>query len=68
VYAEGETDSNAWEVRGKPTVRILSDHLATHYTTCGTLLNRIPQLLAAEPGYSTIASLPQLRYQQSHVN
>ena len=63
VYAEGETDSNAWEVRGEPTVRILSDHLATHYTTCGTLLNRIPQLLAAEPGYLTIDSLPQLRYQ-----
>ena len=41
VYAEGETDSNAWEVRGEPTVRILSDHLATRYTTCGTLLNRI---------------------------
>jgi hypothetical protein len=63
VYAGGETDSNAWEVRGEPTVRILSDHLATHYTTCGTLLNRIPQLLAAEPGYLTIDSLPQLRYQ-----
>ena len=48
-------------------MRILSDHLATRYTSCGTLLNRIPQLLAAEPGYLTIDSLPQLRYQQSHV-
>lgn len=67
VYAEGETDSNAWEVRGEPTVRILSDHLATHYTTCGTLLNRIPQLQAAEPGYLTIDALPQLRYQQSYA-
>ena len=67
VYAVGETDSNAWEVQGEPTVRILSDHLATHHTTCGTLLNRIPQLLAAEPGYLTIDSLPQLRYQQSYV-
>lgn len=42
VYAEGETDSNAWEVRGSSRpVRILSGHLATRYTTCGTLLNRI---------------------------
>jgi hypothetical protein len=65
VYAEGETDSNAWEVHGEPTVRILSDHLATHYTTCGTLLNRIPQLLTAEAGYLTIDSLPQLRYQHN---
>ena len=41
VCAEGETDSNAWEVRGSRPVRILSGHLATRYTTCGTLLNRI---------------------------
>ena len=66
VYAEGETDSNAWEVRGEPTVRILSDNLATHYTTCGTLVNRIPQLLAAEPGYRTIDGLPQLQYQDGY--
>ncbi len=68
VYTEGETDSNAWEVRGEPTVRILSDNLATHYTTCGTLVNRIPQLLAAEPGYRTIDGLPQLQYQDGYDN
>ncbi len=68
VYAEDETDSNAWEVRGEPTVRILSDNLATHYTTCGTLVNRIPQLLAAAPGYRTIDRLPQLQYQNSYDN
>lgn len=63
VYTEGETDSSQWEVRGDPTVRILSDNLATHYTTCGTLLNRIPQLLNAEAGFRTIDQLPQLRHQ-----
>jgi len=68
VYAEGETDSNAWEVCGEPTVRIVSDNLATHYTTCGTLVNRIPQLLVAEPGYRTIDELPQLQYQDRYVN
>lgn len=68
VYAEGETDSNFWEVRGEPTVGILSDNLATHYTTCGTLVNRIPQLLTAEPGYHTIDGLPQLQYQSSYIS
>ena len=67
VYAEGETDSNAWEVRGEPTVRILSDNLATHYTTCGTLVNRIPQLLVGD-GYRTIDELPQLQYQDGYAN
>ncbi len=62
VYAEDETDSSRWEVRGETTVRIHSDDLATHYTTCGTLLNRIPHLLAADPGYRTIDQLPQLRH------
>ena len=62
VYGPGESDSNTWEVRGEPTVRIHSADLATHYTTCSTLLNRIPQLRAAEPGYRTIAELGQLGY------
>src|SRR5215212_1154497 len=66
VYAEGETDSNAWEVRGEPTVRILSDNLATHYTTCATLVNCIPQFIVAEPGYQTIDALPQLQYQHAY--
>jgi hypothetical protein len=65
VYTAGETDSNHWEVCGEPTVSIHSDDLATHYTTCGTLLNRIPQLLAAGPGYLTIDQLPQLRHQKT---
>lgn len=63
VYAEGESDSNTWEVVGEPTVRIHSADLATHWTTCSTLVNRIPQLIAAEPGYRTIDELPQLRFQ-----
>lgn len=63
VYAEGETDGNEWEVRGEPSVRLRNDDLLTHYTTVSTLVNRIPQLRAAEPGYRTIDELPQLRYQ-----
>jgi 4-hydroxy-tetrahydrodipicolinate reductase len=62
VYAGGEADFNHWEVVGEPTVRIHSDNLLTNLTTCGTLVNRIPQLLAAEPGYRTIDELPQLRF------
>ncbi|MEV7647303.1 hypothetical protein [Arthrobacter sp. NPDC089319] len=63
VYGDSESDSNTWEVRGEPTVRIHSAALATHFTTCGTLVNRIPQLLDAEPGYLSIDRLPALRFQ-----
>lgn len=62
VYAEGETDSNTWEVLGQAPVKIHSEGLQTHWTTCSTLVNRIPQLLEAEPGYRTIDELPQLRF------
>lgn len=41
VYAEGRDRQQCLGGPGEPTVRILSGHLATRYTTCGTLLNRI---------------------------
>lgn len=62
VYAEGEADSNAWVLRGEPNLDLQNLVLPTHLTTCGTLVNRVPQVLNAPAGYVTIAELPRLRY------
>lgn len=62
VYAEGEADSNQWTLTGEPNLDLSNLVLPTHFTTCATLVNRIPQVLNAAPGYVTIAELPRLQF------
>jgi hypothetical protein len=62
VYSDTDNDGNYWTVIGEPTVELRNDVLPTHLTTCSTLVNRIPDVLAAEPGYRTLDQLPPLRF------
>jgi hypothetical protein len=62
VYAPGEADHNTWTITGEPTLTLVNDTLPTHLTTCSTLVNRIPDVIAAEPGYRTLDQLPMLRH------
>jgi len=62
VYAPGEADHNTWTITGEPTLTLVNDTLPTHLTTCSTLVNRIPDVIAAEPGYRTLDHLPMLRH------
>jgi hypothetical protein len=65
VYAPGESDSNRWSLVGEPSLELHNDDLPTHLTTCSTLVNRIPDVIAAEPGYRTLDLLPPLRYRST---
>ncbi|MEO3977810.1 dihydrodipicolinate reductase [Streptomyces sp. CAU 1734] len=65
VYGDGESDFNEWrlaDTSGKPTLHLRNSELDTAHTTCATLVNRIPDVIAARPGIVTVAELPQLRH------
>lgn len=47
----GEFDKNDWSIIGNTVVKIA--HPATVEPACATIVNRIPQLLEAPPGYCT---------------
>ncbi|MFI5617603.1 Gfo/Idh/MocA family oxidoreductase [Streptomyces sp. NPDC051567] len=72
VYEEGETDFNEWNMTdgsGNPTLHLRNSDLKTAHTTCATLVNRIPDVIAARPGIVTVDELPQLRYRPGlHVS
>ena len=67
VYVEGEADSNAWELTGEPNLDLENKVLPTHLTTCATLVNRVPQVLNADPGYVSVAELPPLRFMPGNI-
>jgi hypothetical protein len=62
LYLEGEADINDWTVTGEPELRLLNPAVPTGVTTCTQLVNRIPDVINAPPGFITIEKLPPLRY------
>jgi len=62
VYAPGEFDQNVWAIQGEPDTEVIINRPATVELTCATVVNRIPDLIAAEPGFITSEKLPTNRY------
>lgn len=68
VYAEGETDMNEWIVRGEPEeLRLSNDRVPTKLITCTSVVNRIPDVIDAEPGLVTLDRLPRPRYKHGFL-
>jgi hypothetical protein len=62
VYGPDNADYNDWTIFGEPELNLRNEKVPTSWTTCATLVNRIPDVLSAPPGYVTLEALPQLRY------
>ena len=62
VYAPDEFDKNVWTVEGEPTTTITVEKPATVELTCATVVNRIPDVIKAEPGYITTEKLGDLQF------
>ena len=62
VYAPDEVDRNDWTLMGEPDTQVVITQPATVELTCATLVNRIPDLINAEPGYVTTDQMPVNSY------
>ena len=62
IYGPDDFDKNDWTFEGEPETTIKVDRPATVELTCATLVNRIPMLIDAEPGYITTEKLPINHY------
>ncbi len=58
VYAEGEFDQNVWTIHGEPDTEVIINRPETVELTFATIVNRIPDLIAAEPGFITSEKMP----------
>ena len=62
VYAPDEFDKNVWTVEGEPTTTITVERPATVELTCATVVNRIPDVIKAKPGYVTTEQIGDLHF------
>ncbi len=62
VYAPDEFDSNNWTVYGNPDTNLVIDRPNTVELTCATIVNRIPDVLKADPGFIPTSRMGELKY------
>ena len=62
VYGPDEFDKNVWTVEGEPTTTITVERPATVELTCATVVNRIPDVINAKPGYVTTDRIGDLDF------
>lgn len=62
VYRDGETDTNHWKVTGEPELQLTCENTNYRFTTCSTLVNRIPDVIAAAPGLRSLDMLEPASY------
>ncbi len=62
VFAPDEKDINEWIIKGEPDMRFVMENPATVEMTCACAVNRLPDVVAAQPGYITSEKLQDLKF------
>lgn len=62
VYSKEDYDKNEWTVYGEPNTTITVARPSTVELTCATIVNRIPDVINAQPRYVTTDKLGDLQF------
>ena len=68
VYSKDDFDKNEWTVYGEPDTTIVVNRPATVELTCATVVNRIPDVIDAEPGYVTTDMISEPTFKVKPLN
>lgn len=68
VYSKEDYDKNEWTVEGEPNTTLVISKPNTVELTCATVVNRIPDVLNANPGYVTTEKLGDLSFKIKPLN
>ena len=65
VYSKDEFDKNVWTVEGEPTTTITVEKPNTVELTCASVVNRIPDVIAANAGYLPTEQFGELTFKKN---
>lgn len=67
VYSKDDFDKNEWTVEGEPTTTLVINRPNTVELTCASVVNRIPDLIKAAPGFVTTDKMGELIYRKESL-
>lgn len=62
VYSKDDCDKNDWTIFGEPDTNLVITRPATVELTCAAIVNRIPDVIASEPGFVPTSRMGELKY------
>lgn len=68
VYGKEEFDKNVWTIIGEPETSIVVNRPSTVELTCATIVNRIPDVINAKPGFIPTCEMEKLSYRINPLN
>ena len=68
VYSKDDFDKNEWTVIGEPETTLIINRPATVELTCGTIVNRIPDVINARAGYVPTEEMGELKFKIKPLN
>ena len=68
VYSKDDFDKNEWTIFGEPDTTIVVSRPATVELTCATVVNRLPDVINAEPGYITTDKMGEPTFKIKPLN
>ncbi len=68
VYSSEDYDKNEWTIEGEPTTTITVAKPQTVELTCATIVNRIPDVINAKPGYVPTEQIGELNFKVKPLN
>ena len=61
VYNKDEFDRNEWTVYGNPDTTLVIEKPNTVELTCASIVNRVPDVIKAEPGFVPTSRMGELK-------
>lgn len=68
VYSKEDFDKNEWTIIGEPETTLVINRPATVELTCASVVNRIPDVINAKPGYIPTEEMGDLYYKVKVLN
>ena len=68
VYAPEDIDTNVWTVEGEPSTTVTINNPDTVALTCANIVNRIPDVIKAAPGFIATSQMGELTYKTKDLH